>query len=120
MKKKLLEKFEEVLKKERLKIVNELGKFAKKEKNREDWTAQFPKFNGETSLERFADEVEEYTWRLSLEFNLEKRLKEIDSALEKIKKGTFGICEKCQKEIETERLKANPAAKVCLKCKNAS
>jgi len=120
MKKENLEKFKEILEKEREEIVSELEKFAKKEKNREDWTAKFPKFNGEASLEKSADEVEEYSSRLSLEFNLEKRLKEIDWALEKIKKGEFGICEKCKKEIEIKKLEANPTAKFCLKCKNAS
>jgi DnaK suppressor protein len=117
IKKENLKTFKKALEEEREKIISELEKFAKKEKGRENWTAQFPKFNGETSLERAADEVEEYSSRLSLEFNLEKRLKEIDLALEKIKKGNFGICEKCKKEIKLERLKINPAARFCTQCK---
>lgn len=110
-----LEEFKKLLKKEREEILKELGKIAKKGNGK--WEAYFPKFDGETSLERVADEVEEYSSRLSLKFNLEKRLKEIDEALEKIKKGIYGICEKCKGKIEIERLKINPAAKFCLKCK---
>ena len=117
IKKEDLNFFKKALKEEKEKIISELEKFAKKEKGRKDWTAQFPKFDGESSLERAADEVEEYSSRLSLEFNLEKRLKEIDLALEKIRKEKFGICEKCKKEIEIERLKANPAARFCTKCR---
>jgi len=117
MKKEDLEFFKKILEDEKKKIISELEKFAKKEKGREDWTASFPKFDGETSLEKAADEVEEYASRLSLEFNLEKRLKEINLALEKIKKGNFGICEKCKKEIEIERLKINPTERFCKNCK---
>ena len=38
---------------------------------------------------------------------------EIDAALEKMEKGTYGICEVCNKPIEEDRLEANPAAKTC-------
>jgi len=57
---------------------------------------------------------------LAIEHALELRLKEVEEALEKIKKndGSYGKCEQCQKEIELDRLKANPAAKICLKCAN--
>ena len=36
--------------------------------------------------------------------------------LEKIKKGKYGICEKCGKEIPLERLEVSPEARFCLKC----
>jgi len=36
--------------------------------------------------------------------------------LEKIKKGKYGICEKCGKKIPEERLKAFPEARFCMKC----
>ena len=63
-----------------------------------------------------ATEVEEYSGNLSVEVTLEKRLQEIIEALERIEKGTYGFCEDCQKEIGIERLRANPAAKTCIKC----
>ncbi|MBC7074126.1 TraR/DksA C4-type zinc finger protein [Candidatus Parcubacteria bacterium] len=116
MKKKDLEEFKKILLKKKEKLVRQVEKFAKKEKGREDWTTQFPKFDGETGLEKAADEVEEYVSLLSLEYNIETQLKEINRALEKIEKGTFGICEKCKGEIEIERLKANPLTAFCQKC----
>ena len=43
-------------------------------------------------------------------------LKEIDYALAKMKKGTYGICESCGDEIPIERLKVLPFARYCLEC----
>ncbi len=39
-------------------------------------------------------------------------------ALEKIKKGTYGICEKCGVLIDKKRLQALPWAKYCINCQN--
>lgn len=36
--------------------------------------------------------------------------------LKKIKKGTYGKCEKCGKQIETGRLLAMPTAQYCVSC----
>ncbi|TLD41939.1 MAG: DnaK suppressor protein [Candidatus Jettenia ecosi] len=46
----------------------------------------------------------------------EQSLREIDTALEKIEDGTFGICELCEKKINKERLKAVPYTKLCIDC----
>jgi len=54
---------------------------------------------------------------LPIEFSLEKKLQDINLALEKIKKGKYGTCEDCKKTISIERLKAFPSAKSCEKCK---
>ena len=49
--------------------------------------------------------------------NGEEGLRNIDTALEKIEEGTFGICESCEKKINKERLKAVPYASLCIDCK---
>jgi len=112
----------EKLEKDRVAIEEQLKRFAKKnEKLKGDWDTIFPKFNGgevgSAALEKAADEVEEYSTLLPLEYNLELKLKNVDLALEKIKKGGYGICEKCGKEIEEKRLEVYPEAKLCQKCK---
>jgi len=121
MNKKVIQQLKERLKKEREAVKNELQKFAKEDKNlKGDWDTRFPHFEKETSgssLEKAADEVEEYEALLPVEFSLEKKLQDINLALEKIKKGKYGICEKCKKPISLERLKAFPAARTCKKCK---
>lgn len=40
----------------------------------------------------------------------------IRNSLSRLKKGTYGKCEKCGQSIEAERLKALPTASLCLSC----
>ena len=44
-------------------------------------------------------------------------MREIASALEKLKEGTYGVCERCGKPIGLKRLEAMPSARLCVKCK---
>ena len=46
-------------------------------------------------------------------------LREIDLALQRIAKGTYGICVECGRPIEPARLDVLPAARQCLGCKAA-
>jgi len=120
MDKKLLKELEEKLEKEKAIIERTLGRFAKKDKRlKGNWDTIFPKWDGDSgssALERAADQVEEFSNLLSLEYNLETRLKNINLALEKIKKTDYGKCENCGREIKKERLKICPEARFCLKC----
>jgi RNA polymerase-binding transcription factor DksA len=45
-----------------------------------------------------------------------EEIKEINMALERMADGTFGICEICGKRIQSKRLKALPAARLCREC----
>jgi len=45
---------------------------------------------------------------------LAKLLREVDSALERIEKGTYGLCEECHEDIEKKRLIADPLLRFCL------
>lgn len=121
MDKKTIEELKEKLEKEKLITEKTLEKFAKRdEKVKGDWDTRFPRFDGTESgdgaLEKAADEVQEYSTLLPLEYNLETQLKDINLALEKIGKGTYGKCDKCGKEIDEERLKIHPTAKFCMNC----
>ena len=51
-----------------------------------------------------------------IENQLKRDLKEIEKALVKIKKGTYGICENCGKKIDMARLEAKPSAIYDMKC----
>lgn len=53
-----------------------------------------------------------------LEDRLKNDLKEIETALAKIKKGTYGYCEKCKKPIDKRRLEVKPQAVYCLRCES--
>jgi DnaK suppressor protein len=117
-----LDQIEAKLKSEKENIEKELSKIAIPNKNVPgDWQSKFPYGNGESgtaSLERQADEVEEYTTRLPLEHNLETKLAAVNAAIGKIAKGTYGKCEKCGKNIPIERLDIFPEARFCIDCQD--
>lgn len=46
----------------------------------------------------------------------EATLVEIDEALERVKSGTFGMCEGCDEPIPKVRLNAMPHARFCVEC----
>jgi DnaK suppressor protein len=117
MTKKLINELKKKLEKEKIALIKELESFATEDtKPKGDWDTRYPKYDG-GNLEEEADEAQEYDKLLSLEYSLELKLKDVNSALEKIKKGKYGLCEKCAKKIDEKRLQACPEAKLCMKCK---
>jgi len=51
-----------------------------------------------------------------LAYKTQRRIKEIDKALERVESVGFGCCEECDAEIGEKRLKANPHAVLCIDC----
>lgn len=47
-------------------------------------------------------------------------LAQIESALQRIKDGTYGICANCEEAISPQRLRAVPWAKYCIECEDAN
>ncbi len=41
----------------------------------------------------------------------------IDEALERLRQGTYGQCQRCGEEISEERLEVRPFARFCIDCK---
>ena len=70
-----------------------------------------------------ADEVDLATTEADQSMNLRLRdrelvlLKKIEKTLQKIDLGTFGVCERCEEEIDLKRLEARPVAEMCIRCK---
>lgn len=114
--KKLVGELKEKLQNEKSALEKELETFASKDpKTKDNWETKYPnRENG--NMEEEADETQEYDNLLSIEHRLELKLKDVNSALEKIEKGTYGICEKCGKIIERDRIVAYPEAKLCIEC----
>jgi DnaK suppressor protein len=46
-------------------------------------------------------------------------VQEIDEAVERIRDGSFGLCEDCNQAISRDRLEAIPYTRLCLSCKTA-
>jgi DnaK suppressor protein len=59
-----------------------------------------------------------YQWELNLVLRdrAEQHLAEIDQALEQIRTGAYGRCERCGGPIDPERLAVLPHTTVCSKC----
>lgn len=77
--------------------------------------------SGEVSYDEHVADSGTHTFErerdLSLENNIKDILSKIDAAMLKLKKSTYGICDRCGKEIDRARLKALPYANLCIDCK---
>ena len=82
--------------------------------NPNDWEA-IPGENGNDTADKndYADQIEQYEENTAILKELESELKEVKAALERVEKGTYGICEETGNKIPTERLEAYPAARNC-------
>lgn len=67
--------------------------------------------------EEEATETAELENRMALEKRILSQLAEVENALNKFKKGSYGICESCGKSINPARLEALPQARLCMSCK---
>ena len=61
-----------------------------------------------------ASQDKEMTWLLTSQERAQLEL--IDSALSRIREGTFGECEHCGQEIGSKRLAAIPWTRYCITC----
>jgi DnaK suppressor protein len=52
--------------------------------------------------------------------NERKMLRDIESALRKMEKNNYGLCEHCKNPIEKKRIKALPSARYCMSCQSGS
>ena len=58
----------------------------------------------------------EYEKELSIEQNTLDLLGKVDRALERVKDGSYGICESCSKSIPIARLDVLPYVTLCVDC----
>jgi RNA polymerase-binding transcription factor DksA len=70
-----------------------------------------PVDSGDQSVDEYAEDVS-----IGLLENEGEILREVDGALKRIDRGTFGRCENCRQEISKLRLKAVPYARYCVRC----
>ena len=116
MKQELLKQAKQKLETKKKQLEQELSSFATKDSAvKGDWDTKYPRVP-EGDMEDAAGEVEEYSTNLHIEFSLEKQLKEVDAALERIAKSQYGVCENCAKEIPQQRLLAMPESRYCMEC----
>src|SRR3989344_9071859 len=90
----------EALLAEKKRLEGELGHFAHRNPKAvgTDFQSDFPNM-GDKEDEN-ASEVAQYSDNLSLEEELEKALRDVESALDTIEKGTYGTCKYCKQSID--------------------
>ncbi len=107
--------FKELLQNELSLLESELSTVGRKNPdNPSDWEAT-ESMNGVDQADELevADSMNEFEDNRGILNKLEFRLNNVKKALEKIENGKYGVCEVCNKEIELDRLEANPAASTC-------
>lgn len=120
MSKKDLDYFEDLLKTKRTELVQELG-FIEQSNLFQSQKDQGGELSGYTN--HLADAASDYT-SLETNFDLAERegkyLVYLEEALERVRKGTFGVCKVCEQLIPRARLEAVPTATKCVNCKEES
>lgn len=77
----------------------------------------------ELSKDDMADEADLASVLIDQSLNLRLRgrertlIEKIDSALERIESGEFGVCVVCDDDINPERLRLRPVTTMCIACK---
>lgn len=119
--KKFVEETREKLEKEKRLLEEELESFAKNDPEVEgNYKTIFPDYGKSIGdQDENTDEVEEYLANIPVEHTLELQLKNVNQALERIRRKRYGICATCKKQIPRERLLASPTARTCIECNHA-
>ena len=112
---KNIQHFKGILEKQKEQLEIDLSSIGRRDpKNPNDWEATVTDLDVLPADENdVADMFEELEGNKALINALEEQLREVNDALVKIDTDKFGICEICGKEIEEDRMDANPSAKTC-------
>lgn len=109
------EHFKKKLEEEKAALEKELTQVGRKDPdNPSNWEAVPPERDiSQADENTVADGIADYEDNNAIVNTLESRYKDVKSGLDKIAKGVYGTCQICKKEIDSERLEANPAARTC-------
>lgn len=120
MKKKEMLPFKKKLQKQRALLAGDINHMEEEalKKNRQESSgdlSNMPVHLADVSSDNYEQEL-----TLELMENKGEVLTRIESALKKIKNGSYGTCEICQKRIKKARLEAIPYARYCISCQESS
>lgn len=108
LKKRDLEAYKKKLLARRQEIVRKLSEFQNESKEIETDVAQDVADKAESSYTK--------EFLLSLSDAEREQLLQIDEALRRIRKGEFGLCQMCEREISKKRLGVLPWTPYCIEC----
>ncbi len=116
LKETTLSEIEKNLLDQKTRLVSDLADLARPDSHESDNTgAKFPEYGDKP--DENAQEIADYSTNLATEKVLEKSLADIEAALGRIQKGTYGVCKYCGNPIPEKRLIARPTASSCVACK---
>lgn len=98
-------------------FINKIKTILEEEKN-----ALLGKRHQDLDIDLSGDEVDAIQGKIlanvqnQLNSRNQAKLKNIESAHERIKEGTFGLCEECGEQIAEKRLLINPMFLTCISC----
>ena len=102
------------LEEEKARLEGELSTVGRRNpSNPADWEAVAPDPEFRPDPNELADQMAAYGTNDSILTDLEIRYNEVTDALSRIEAGTYGTCKVCGKDIETDRLGADPSADTC-------
>jgi len=104
--------------KNRLKNEEKKLKKRKKDLGAEDPFADTDRVNDNAAVDAEAAEEVGHDRITALKLEIDKTLIRIRKTLTRIKVGKYGMCEKCKKLINTDRLAIDATAIHCIKCAN--
>jgi RNA polymerase-binding protein DksA len=107
-----LTRFETVLRERRRQLLGDIQSLQEADAQAGSEAAAIPSHLADLGSDREASDIS-----LGLRESESTEIQEIDEALDRIREGSFGRCEACEKAIGKERLNAIPYARLCLPCK---
>jgi len=108
MKKNKIKQFEKILQNIRTEIVGDVEKNnLNDKKNEAEHIADISDDAARSYDRKLQGDLEEQEWN---------KLKQVETALEKIKQDEYGTCEQCETEIPEARLEIMPYAEFCIQC----
>ncbi len=111
-----LKQIKKSLNEEKKILEQELSKFTKKDPHvAGEYDVEYPEYGDEVGDN--AREIADYTANKPLEETLEKSLRDVNKAIERLENGTYGTCKYCNQTIEEKRLLARPTSSSCVSCK---
>jgi DnaK suppressor protein len=108
MEKKKVKYFQSALQEIRIEIVGGVEKSQNNGKN--DEAEHMPDISDDAARaydRKLQGDLEDQEWN---------KLKQVETALEKVENGEYGICDQCEKKIPEARLKIIPYTEFCTQC----
>jgi len=106
---KTIEKHKKKLLQDRMDLLAELQRVTTGEKNKD--------MVGAMDSADLADASYSADYSLAWTEKINRRIREIDESIDRIKDGTYGVCQMCGEDIPEGRLEVRPKAKYCAQCK---